>query len=106
MMMLLLLAFICVGGAVFVVSEAVTYPARLKARSLRRATDYGRVRIPTSEREMLRFRERVLNPAAGKLASIPVKLNPRISLEALSARLVAAGLAQRLTAQRFLALKG
>ena len=104
--MLLFLALVCVGGAVFVFSEAVTYPARLKERSIRRAKDYGHIRIPTSERELLRFRERVLEPAAGRLAAIPLKLNPRINLDAISARLVAAGLAQRVTAQRFLALKG
>ena len=104
--MLLVLAFLCVGGAVFVLSEAATYPSRLKARSVKRAAEYGRVRIPTSEHELQRFRERVLDPAASKLAAIPLKLNPRTSLDSIASRLVAAGLTQRLSVAGFLALKG
>jgi len=80
MTMLLLLALVCIGGAAFLVSEAATYPSRLKARSIRRASEYGRVRIPRNEMELLRFRERVLAPSATRLASIPLKLNPRTNI--------------------------
>jgi tight adherence protein C len=104
--MLLILAFLCVGGAVFAVSEAATYPARLKARSIKRAADYGRVRVRTNERELLRFRERVLTPAAARLGAIPLKLSPRTNVETIGKRIVAAGLSQRLTISTFLAIKG
>jgi tight adherence protein C len=104
--MLLILAFLCVGAAAFVLSEAATYPSRLKARSIKRAADYGRVRIPTSEHELQRFRERVLDPAASKLAAIPLKLNPRASVETTATKLVAAGLSQRISVPGFLAVKG
>ena len=106
MRMLLLLALVFVGGAVFVLGEVATYPSRLKANSVKRASDYGRVRIRTSERELLRFRERVLVPAAARLASIPLKVSPRTNLETVDARIVAAGLSSRLTAPTFLAIKG
>ena len=104
--MVLFLALLCIGGAVFALSEAATYPARVKARSIRRAAEYGSIRIPRSEQELVHFRERVLSPLAGKLAAIPLKLSPKTNVEAISSRLVAAGLTQRLSASAFLTIKG
>jgi tight adherence protein C len=104
--MLLFLALVCLAGAVFAVSEVATYPARLKERSLRRAAEYGRITTRVTDLELVRFRERVLLPAVEKLASIPMKLNPRLRVESIQAKLLAAGLAQRLTTQGFLAVKG
>jgi tight adherence protein C len=106
MPMLLFLALLCIGGAAFMVSEAATYPSRLKARSIKRASEYGRVHIPRNELELLRFRERVIAPAADRLASIPLKLNPRMNVATIAKKLVAAGLSQRLTVTSFLAIKG
>jgi tight adherence protein C len=106
MHMILFLALICIGGAIFMVSEAATYPSRLKARSIKRASDYGRVHIPRNEMELLRFRERVLAPTASRLAAIPLKLNPRTNVATIGKKLVASGLSQRLTVSSFLAIKG
>jgi len=106
MPMLLVLAFLFMAGAVFALGEVATYPARLKARSIRRARDYGRVRIPKNEAEIVRFRERVVAPAAQRLAAIPLKLRPKTNLDSISARLVAAGLTSRLTVRGFLAVRG
>jgi tight adherence protein C len=104
--MLLVLALLCLGGAAFLFGEVVTYPSRLKSQSVRRATDYGRVRIPRSERELVHFRERVVAPAAARLASIPLKLRPSTSLETIQTRIVAAGLTQRVSVNTFLSIKG
>ena len=104
--MLLFLALACIGGAVFMVSEAASYPSRLKARSVKRASEYGRVHIPRNELELLRFRERVVTPMAARLASIPLKLNPRTNVATIGKKIVAAGLSQRLTVSSFLAIKG
>jgi tight adherence protein C len=104
--MLLLIAFLCVGGAVFVLSEAATYPAKLKARSIKRAAEYGSIRLPRTEKELVHFRERVLAPAASRLAAIPLKLSPRTNLESIGSKLVAAGLTQRVTVTGFLTIKG
>ncbi|HEV8105732.1 MAG TPA: type II secretion system F family protein [Gaiellaceae bacterium] len=102
----LVIAVLCVAGAAFAVAEVATYPARLKERSIRRAADYGRVRIPDKTDELLRFRERVVAPTAKRLAAIPLKLNPRTNVEAIGARLLAAGLSQKITPASFLAIKG
>jgi tight adherence protein C len=104
--MLLFLALLCIGGAAYALSEAATYPARVKARSVKRAAEYGRIRIPRSEQELVQFRQRVLTPLAGKLAAIPLKLSPKTNVEAIGARLVAAGMTHRLTASAFLTIKG
>ena len=105
-MLLLLLALLCVAGAVYALGEFATYPSRLKARSIRRAADYGRVRVPQNEQELVRFRDRVLLPAGAKLQAIPLKLSPKTNVDAISAKIVAAGLSQRLSAPTFLAIKG
>src|SRR5882724_1066912 len=104
--MVLFLALLCIGGAAYALSEAATYPARVKARSVKRAAEYGRIRIPRSEQELVQFRQRVLTPLAGKLAAIPLKLSPKTNVEAIGARLVAAGMTHRLTASAFLTIKG
>jgi tight adherence protein C len=103
---LLALAVFCVAGAAFAVAQVATYPARLKERSLRRAAEYGRVRIPEKADELLKFRERVVAPAAKRLATIPLKLNPKTNVETIGARLQAAGLSQKITPASFLAIKG
>jgi tight adherence protein C len=104
--MLLLLALVFVGAAAFALGEAATYPSRLKAQSVKRAADYGRIRLRTSEQELLRFRERVLAPAAARLGALPLKLSPRTNVEAIGRKIVAAGLSQRLSVPTFLAIKG
>jgi tight adherence protein C len=103
---LLVIAVLFVAAAAFAFSEAATYPARLKERSIRRASDYGRVRVPKRADESLRFHERVLSPASHRLAAIPLRLNPKTSVEVIGTRLLAAGLAQKLTPATFLAIKG
>jgi tight adherence protein C len=103
---ILFLALAFVGGSAYMLAEVATHPARLKARSIRRAVDYGRLRLPLGEQELVRFRERVLLPAAARLASIPLRLNPRTSMDALQRKLVAAGLSQRLSVKNFLTIKG
>lgn len=103
--MLLFLALVCLAGAVYAVSEVATYPARLKERSLRRAAEYGRTTVRATDLELLKFRQRVLGPAVEKLARVTRRLNPRMTVESIQAKLLAAGLAQRVTPQSFLAIK-
>src|SRR6476646_4245366 len=105
-MMYLLLSLAMLGGAAFLVGEVATYPARQKERSLKRAAEYGHTKIRATDLERLRFRERVLAPAAARFASIPLKLSPRTSVESVQTKLMAAGLSQKLSPQAFLAIKG
>jgi tight adherence protein C len=105
-MLLLVLSLVCFGGAVFLAGELATYPGRLKERAIKRAKDYGHVKVKPSDLELLRFRERVVAPAVVKLAAIPLKLSPKTTVDSIQAKLLASGLSQRLTTQTFLAIKG
>ena len=67
-MLLLIFAIVFLGAAAFALGEAATYPARLKARSVRLAADYGRVRVPDRSDENLRFRELIGRDANSEIA--------------------------------------
>jgi tight adherence protein C len=103
--MLLLLAFSCLAGAVFLIAEVATLPSRERERSIRRASNYGFVRV-ASPLDAKKFRERTLEPLRDTLARWVLKVNPRTSMESISLKLLGAGLGRRLTPTSFLALKG
>ena len=104
--MLLMLAVLLLGLAAFLAGEVATDPQRRRHLGLKRVATYGRARRdarPT--RSLGRFRERVLAPLVKRLAAIALRLNPKASAAAISTRLVAAGLAARVSVTQFLALK-
>ena len=100
--MLLILAFVCLSGAIALVGQLVATPKRERQASLRRARAYtesdGRVRVdPMFEKLSARY---------GKgLARIAVRLDPRATEERVGLRLVAAGLARTFSPTEFLAAK-
>ena len=103
--MFLILGLMLLGGAVFLVGEIATLPARQRQSSVRRAATYGRFRLPGGPPQ-LRFRERVLMPASSSLAGLVLKLNPRVTVESVRLKLLSAGLANKIQPNAFLALKG
>lgn len=103
--MLLVLAVLLLGLAVYLIGEVVAHPARERSSSLSRAANYGRVRIPGSGIERLRFHERVVTPGAAKLARLALRLNPRVTVESVGLRLLAAGMGRTITPTAFLATK-
>jgi tight adherence protein C len=105
MPMLLVLALACLAGAAYVAAETIALPARERRRSLRRAAAYARgEQLLSGDRDSLR--ERALLPFKDRLASMVLRLNPRTTVESVSAKLLAAGLARRVSATGFLAGKG
>ncbi|HEY6015299.1 MAG TPA: type II secretion system F family protein [Gaiellaceae bacterium] len=103
-MLLLVLSLACLAVAVYLVGEAATLPSRQRVSSVRRAANYGRISLASDA--VPRFRERVVSPLVQRMAATVLRLNPKTTLESVSARLLAAGLSQRLSASTFLALKG
>ena len=67
-MLILLAATVLLAAAVYLAGEVVTAPSRERHRALRRAADYGRIRIPGNSLELARFRERVLSPLSRSFA--------------------------------------
>jgi tight adherence protein C len=101
--MLLFVGFALLVAAVYLVGEVVTAPSREREESVRRASSYGRIRLPGPEK--LKFKERVFEPATESLARLVLRLSPKMSVESVRLRLLAAGLADRFTPQAFLAAK-
>ena len=103
--MLLALAVLMLAAAGYLAGEVVTQPSRERQRSVKRAATYGRVRIASSGLDRLRFGERVVVPATASLARLALRMNPRITLESIAARLLAAGMGRTVTPTAFLAAK-
>ncbi|HUP32180.1 MAG TPA: type II secretion system F family protein [Gaiellaceae bacterium] len=104
--MLLPLAVLLLAASAYVFAEVVTQPGRERDRAVRRAATYGSTRFGNTGLERLRFRERVLVPATASLAGMVLRLNPRVTLESISTRLLAAGMGRSITPTAFLAMKG
>jgi tight adherence protein C len=89
--MLLLLAIVCLGSAVFFFGEVVTAPMRERRSLLARAAHYGQMRI-VHGRELPKFRERALAPIIGKLSRLMLRINPKTNLESVAIKLAQAGM--------------
>jgi tight adherence protein C len=101
---MLFLAALTLGFAIFMVSEVATMPQRRRHLALKRAAAYGAA-SRENENELPKFKERVIVPAIEKLASAALRVNPKTSLDNIGARLIAAGLATRISTTQFLAVK-
>jgi tight adherence protein C len=91
MSLILILGIAAMGGAVFFFAEIATTPMRNRRNLVHRAANYGRLRTITGK-EMPRFRERALDPFVAKTARLVLRINPRMSAEAVSNKLMAAGM--------------
>jgi tight adherence protein C len=104
-MLLLLLALISLGAAVFMVSEVITLPVRERTGSMQRASRYGRPTRPSGPPDES-LRVRALVPLKEKLARAVLRVNRKYTIEQISFRLLAAGLGRRVSPTGFLAGKG
>lgn len=103
--MILVFAVFCLAGAAFLIGEIATAPARQRWTSVRRAATYGRMEV-RSEAQGESFHDRLLAPLREWLAGWALKANPRLSVESISMKLLAAGVGRRISPTGFLALKG
>jgi tight adherence protein C len=103
--MILIFAVFCLAGAAFLIGEIATAPARQRWSSVRRAATYGRMEV-RSEAQGESFHDRLLAPLREWLAGWALKANPRLSVDAIAMKLLAAGVSRRISPSGFLALKG
>ncbi|HEY6031070.1 MAG TPA: type II secretion system F family protein [Gaiellaceae bacterium] len=103
-MLLLVLSLACLAVAIYLVGEAATLPSRQRVSSVRRAANYGRISLASDT--VPRFRERVVAPLVQRMAATVLRLNPKTTVETTAARLLSAGLANRVSPSAFLAAKG
>jgi tight adherence protein C len=103
-MLLLIIASACFAGAVYVLGQVATQPERERRSLVRRAANYGAVRTAAAREERLSLRQRVVVPAASRIAQAMLRMNRRENLEHVQQRLIAAGLAS-VSPSSFLATK-
>jgi len=104
-MLLLIIALLSLGAAVFLVSEVITLPERERVGSMQRAFTYGRPHRPTGGPGAESLRERALLPLKEKLARGVMRVNRKYTIDQISFRLLAAGLGRRVSPTGFLAGK-
>jgi tight adherence protein C len=104
-MFFIVLGVFCLAGAVYLVGEAATLPARQRQASVSRAATYGRFRAALGPHDQP-FRDRVLTPLSGRVAGLVLKIHPQTTLDSISAKLLAAGLGRSISPTGFLAAKG
>ena len=105
MTILLVLAIFCLAGAVFLIGELVTLPARQRSVSVRRAATYGRMEVPSGTPDE-GIHERLIAPIGAWLAKWALRVNPRSSTDTVERRLLSAGVGLKLSPTGFLAIKG
>jgi len=101
---LLILGIACFGFAAFIISEIVTAPARERDGSLRRASSWGRTRRSV-EAAAGPLQQRTFQPLKERVARLVLRLNPKVTVDQVAYRLLAAGLTRRVTPTGFLAGK-
>jgi tight adherence protein C len=107
--MLLMLAVVAMGFAVYYFAEVATAPMRARRNLVHRAASYGREKI--AGKDVPKFRERVMLPVTTQMARLMLKVNPKASSQEISKKLMAAGLRNTspngfLASQGILALTG
>ena len=106
-MILLVLAIICLAGAVYMIGQLITLPAQERQRFIKHVADYGQDR----ERQILdatdeSLKVRVVTPVVERFAKIVLRVNPKMTTDNVAYRLVSAGISRKISPTTFLALKG
>jgi tight adherence protein C len=104
MTLLLAFAVFSLAGAAFLIVEVMTLPSRQRALSVKRAATYGQLEVPAGAQEGVR--DRVVLPVREWLARWALRVNPRASTDAISMKLLGAGMSRTLSPTGFLAVKG
>jgi tight adherence protein C len=102
--MLLVLGLLLCASAVVIAVQAAIRPRTARQETLRRAKQYAGA-FREGGRPSTHERQSLVETVVPVLSRIAFRVTPRVQREELQSRLAAAGLAQRITAQQFLAMK-
>jgi tight adherence protein C len=103
---LLVLALICLGGAVYMISQLLTEPAQERERFVKRVATYGQQQEQVIEPNDESLKIRIVNPVIEKFARVILRVNPKTTIDGVAYKLVSAGMSRRISPTTFLALKG
>ena len=104
-MLMLVVALLCLAGSVFLIAEYVSIPARERMLSFRRAAAYGRRARKKSPQLQGSLRERALVPAMERAARAVLRINPKMTVEAVNLKLLSAGYGRRISPTAFISAK-
>src|SRR5690348_5438253 len=105
-MILLVLAVICLAGAIYKVGQLITAPAQERQNFFKRVASYGdeRQQIITPNEESLKTR--VAAPIIERFARLILRIIPKTTTDGVAYKLVSAGVSRKISPTTFLALKG
>lgn len=104
-MMMLAIAIALLFGAGYFLMTGLTVRQKEIAVSVRRAKRYG-VRSQREIETRRSVNDRLIGPAANRMAEVMQKLLPRTNPQQIHQRLMSAGLGQSMTPQMYLAIRG
>ena len=105
MMLVLILGSLLCGVSAVLMLEEVFIGRTRRRTSLRRVVSYASGKEETPQQRVIEKRPNVLEVVVPALSRLALRLSPRMQLNELQLRLSAAGLARRINAQQFLAIK-
>jgi tight adherence protein C len=100
--MVLVLAFVCLAGALTLGAQALFAPSRDRATALRRARTFSGAPVSSLRDPLL---EKLSARYGARLAKVAIKIDPRATEERVGLKLVAAGMAKTFSPTEFLAAK-
>jgi len=103
---MLIVAFACLAGAVYVIADLVTLPSRERMMSFQRAAAYGGPSATSQARTRGSLRRRALVPAMARTAMLVMRMNPKLTIDDVNLRLLSAGLGRTVSPVAFVSAKG
>jgi len=105
-MILLVLAVICLGGAIYMVGQLITATSQERQRFFKRVATYGVQQEQILKPNEESLKTRIGGPIIERFAKIVLRLNPKTTQEGVAYKLVSAGVSRKISPTTFLALKG
>jgi len=105
-MILLVLAVICLGGAIYMVGKLITATSQERQRFFKRVAAYGLQQEQILKPNEESLKTRIGGPIIERFAKIVLRLNPKTTQEGVAYKLVSAGVSRKISPTTFLALKG
>jgi tight adherence protein C len=104
-MLILVVAFLCLAGSVFLIGEYVSLSARERMLSFRRVAAYGPRARKKNPQLHGSLRERALVPAMERAAVAVLRINPKMTVQAVNLKLLSAGYGRRISPTAFISAK-
>src|SRR5712691_5086728 len=100
-MILLVLAVICLGGAINMIGKLATAPAQERQRFFKRIASYGLEKQQIIKPAEETLKARVATPIIERFAKLILKVNPKTTIDGVAYKLLSAGVSRRFSPTTF-----